>query len=164
MYSVGTTGVPSLPVNVQKVRKLLPGNATLLRCCIERTELTTGSSWGTHDGVFLWIVSLGALTPFDQQDDAFFSHRVVQLVKDLNIRTYQQLDGLFESYLWLDRRDQGSGKRLARLISHEPRDLTKELKLGDRRDVTAQLQFGALGLAIAQITKNASYQGSKDVR
>jgi hypothetical protein len=79
----------------------------------------------------------------------------VQIAKKLNIHSYQQLDTLFETYLWLDRPEQGGGKMLARLTSDDPRDL-EELKLGDRRDATTQLQFAALGLAIAQITKNVT--------
>jgi hypothetical protein len=156
MYSIGTTGVPSLPINVQKVRKLLPGNATLLRRCVERADVALGKSWAPHEEVLLWVVSLGALTSFDQEDNAFFSQRVVQVAKKLKIRSYEQVDSLFESYLWLDRLEQGSGRKLARLVSHDSRDIIKELRLGDRRDSTTQLQFGALGLAIAQITKNVT--------
>jgi hypothetical protein len=62
--------------------------------------------------VFPWIVSLGALTSFDQQNNAFFSQRVVQGVKNLDIRTYQQLDSLCQSYLWLDKLEQGSGRKV----------------------------------------------------
>jgi hypothetical protein len=87
MYLVGTTGVPSLPINVQKVRKLLPGNSTLLRRCIEHADLAPGNSWGAHDEVLFWIVSLGALTSFDQENNAFFSQRVVQLAKKLGIHS-----------------------------------------------------------------------------
>jgi hypothetical protein len=153
MYSVSTTAVPSLPLKVQKVRKLLPGNTALLRRWVERAGLSFGNTWGVHDEVLLWIVSLGAPTSFDHENNAFFWQHILQIARKLNIHSYRQLDSLFESYLWLDRFEQGSGRKLARMLSDDPRGL-EELKLDDRRDGTIQLQFTALGLAIAQITKN----------
>jgi hypothetical protein len=69
---VGIIRVPSLPINVQRVRKPLCGNAVLLRYFIRRTELAIGCSKATHEGAFSWIVSFRVLASFDKQKGAFF--------------------------------------------------------------------------------------------
>jgi hypothetical protein len=68
---------------------VLASAAALLRRCVERAGLWFGNTWGEHDEVLLWIVSLGALTSFDQENNGFFSQQVVQIAKRLNIHGYQ---------------------------------------------------------------------------
>ena len=113
-------------------------------------------SWAVHDDILLWIMCLGSLTSFDHQNNAFFSQRVTLLTTKRKLCSYQQLDRLFESYLWLDRLEQGSGGKLTQLLLPKEGDLgiSVQLKLGDRRDATVQQQFSVFGLGIVQIANN----------
>lgn len=154
LHSVGMVGIPCLPPRVHKVQKILYGDARRLRLHMESANATR---WAPHEQVLhLWILGIGALVSCDHDGSTFFSKRFVQVASQLQVGNYQQLEDAFGPYLWLDRLEQGGGRKLTRLISKagEESRPSNHLRLGSRRSTTTQRQVELFGLVIVQVVDN----------
>jgi hypothetical protein len=112
----GTTGIPSEPGTLKRVRNIMPEHTRRLRQSVELTDSmdTYGGRWGPHKELWIWVAAFGTLS--FKTDGCWFALELRAECKTRGIYTYDSLATITSKYLSLDRLEQLSNRKLARTL------------------------------------------------
>ena len=95
----------------RSVKVIAPHLKKALEECRQHEE-----SWSSHAGILMWILVVGATTSNGLSEEKFFDSQLIAISSVLHVRTEQQLHGLSQRYLYLERLQRKSLAILAKKL------------------------------------------------
>jgi hypothetical protein len=112
----GTSGVPSEPGSLMKVRNIMPEHTRRLQKSVEHADTldTHATGWGPYNELRVWISAFGTLAC--KTESCWFALQILADCSMRSIYTYDYLAAITSKYLSLDRLEQLSNRKLARIL------------------------------------------------
>lgn len=112
----GTTGIPSEPGTLKRVRNMMPEHTRRLKKSVELANSLNqcATRWDPYDELLLWVLAFGTLT--SKTDGCWFAIELAFECQKRGIYTYDSLSTITSNYLSLDRLEQLSNRKLARTL------------------------------------------------